>query len=192
MLCFSACNEASRLFKIHKNCRLNSGWPLDGAKTPPAQTHSALNPAALTFLEQLRFISLTARSCYPSQTELTLLKEDCKRKQTNKKKLTVPQSWNYVRLSGSESSCSGSLADGKLWVRPGGRATFIDFQVRCLRVTSSAQFRVFWLLDCASGELWYQPTACFRFGAVQGVSYRGGYGNSIKNMFVVFAVCNGE
>lgn len=86
ILCFSACNEASRLFIIHKNCRLNSGWPLDGAKTPPAQTHSALNPAALTFLEQLRFISLTARSCCPSQTELTLLKEDCKRKQTNKQK----------------------------------------------------------------------------------------------------------
>lgn len=52
------------------------------------------------------------------------------------------------------SICWGALADGKLWVRAGGPATFIDFQVYLLQVSSSPNLDFFdWIVRLESFDI---------------------------------------
>ncbi len=64
----------------------------------------------------------------------TQVQPDSGRRIVKNKNHITPQSWNYAWRCGARSSCCGALPDGKLWVRAGGPATFIDFQVHRLQV----------------------------------------------------------
>lgn len=59
---------------------------------------------------------------------------------------------NYEWQSGVPSSCCGAPAEGKLWVKTGGTATFTDFEVRRLQVASSPNLDSFHPRECVHLE----------------------------------------
>lgn len=110
--------------------------PLGGAKTPvqsrqPSGTQTRAH-AALLIIRTPQIHSYNCKRTSRTPSTAGLRQEDSKNVFNDNKKSTR-LSLNYECRSGAWLSC-GTLADGKLWVKAGGAATFIDFQIQRLQV----------------------------------------------------------
>lgn len=163
--------------------------PLGGAKTPTQQQHQHQQPpdtrthahwdeSGCSFIPRiLKSISLTARGrcqklkCSQRKTEGLYIKKTIKRK-------SILETRNYARQPGVLSSCCGTPADGKLRVKAGGPATFIDFQVHPLQVSTSTSLNLSYS-RIARLEGFGHHSSVFRLCAVGGVFKRHGDGISV-------------
>lgn len=152
-----------------------AGWRWNTGATSPG---CSVWRMSLSSFGLLSFFSLTARRCCQKPYSDYFVNGGV---QEDEKTESLVKSRNYERLSGVGSSCRGAPADGKLRLRPGGAATFIDFKVARSKNPSSEGGSGLW--DPASGEPWCQ-TSLFRFRlcVAQGIQKRrGGNLNPLKN-----------
>lgn len=101
------------------------------------------------------------------------------------------ESRNYAWRPGVSSSCCGALAGGKLWVKAGGPATFIDFRVHRVQVASSPNLDFFYSRIARLEGFDIRPV-CFLLLFFLGYALSRASWSDMEMAFLVFVADNGE